>query len=52
MRWAMPLIYLGREETRREHLGGSTTLAMCFAAPISNRHNRACSGHPRRPTAP
>jgi hypothetical protein len=24
MRRAMPLIYLGREETRREHLGGST----------------------------
>jgi hypothetical protein len=24
MRQAMPLIYLGREETRREHLGGST----------------------------
>jgi hypothetical protein len=37
MRRAMPLIFLGREETRREHLGGSTILAMCFAAPISNR---------------
>jgi len=33
----MPLIYLGREETRREHLGGSTILAMCFVAPNANR---------------